>query len=150
MSEWTTPPADEPPRHWFIQWVHTHTRQAIILGVVLSFLIFAIIRGFLGDEPALVERTEVAKERWALIVASQESFYEINGRYTDDPDALDGVADAVQAPNEELFLVLKLEEDGARVAMTLSGNTIRLRRTLSDGQEADSSCQILQAHAGDC
>ena len=150
MADPTKSPADEPERHWFTAWVHARPRQAIVLGFVFSLLIFAIIRGFLSDEVALVQRTEVAKERWALIVASQENFYESNGHYSDDPDVLEDVRNALATPTEDLFLHMELKDADMTVTMTLTGNTVRLRQTLASGEPIDTSCQILQARAGDC
>lgn len=121
-----------------------------MIGFVTALLVFAIVRGFVSDNQLLVDQTDTAKARWELIQTAQESFFEANGRYAGSLDTLDGVEDALETPDETLDLSIDLERDGAEVAMTLTGRTIRLTRTLADGAEVNTSCLILTSRAGEC
>ena len=146
----TQPDEEEPERNWFTAWVHRHPRQALMIGFVTTLLIFAVIRGIISDNPTLVDRTEIAKERWALIQTAQEGYYEENGRYTDEVEALDGVDEALEAPDDNLRLDISLKEEGAEAEMTLTGRTIRLTRKLANGEETDAGCLITVSRGGEC
>ncbi len=150
MSDPASPEGGQPKRNWFIGWVHQHPRQGIMLGVVAGLLLFAVIRGAVSDEPSLVRFSDEARERWALIQTAQENFFATNGRYAADIDALDGVPDGLQTPREKLHLNISLEDEGTRVSMTLTGRTIRLKRTLENGAEVESDCLVLVSRAGSC
>ena len=144
------PEQQEPGRNWFTAWVHKHPRQALMIGFVTTLLIFAVIRGIISDNPTLVDRTEIAKERWTMIQEAQETFYESNGRYTDEIDRLEGVEEALEAPDDNLRLDISLDDGGAEAEMTLTGRTIRLTRKLAAGEEIDAGCLITVSRAGEC
>ena len=145
------PPAEnEESRNRISAWIHRNPRQATLIGFVAALLIFAIIRGFISDNAVLSELTETAKDRWAQVQSSQESFYAANGRYAGAASDLDGAEDALSTPDETLQLNIAVNDAGDRVEMTMTGRTIRLSRTLSAGEEIATDCRILVTRGGGC
>ena len=141
---------DVEQRNWFIARIHRNPRQASVIGLVLALMIFALVRGYVSDDANRTQLTDTAKERWALIQTAQENFYDENNRYAGGLDALEGVEGVLTTTAENLHLDIDLKEAGRSVEMTLTGGTITLSRTLTDGGEESEDCRILTSRAGSC